>query len=111
MTTRFLARLLSLLVKRREEVITGKPKASNTFLIKTIYDRLKKQQQKKKKKKKKTEIVKKKKKPKVEFYTHVAVTTPQDRSSRCRILRYDERLFPSMRTASFLFLFFCFFFQ
>ena len=55
MTTRFLARLLSLLVKRREEVITGKPKASNTFLIKTIYDRLKK-----KKKKKKTEIVKKK---------------------------------------------------
>ena len=39
------------------------------------------------------------------------MTTPQDRSSRCRILRYDERLFPSMRTASFLFLFFCFFFQ
>ena len=52
MTTRFLARLLSLLVKRREEVITGKPKASNTFLIKTIYDRLKKQKKKKKKKKK-----------------------------------------------------------
>ena len=42
MTTRFLARLLSLLVKRREEVSTGKPEASNTFLIKTIYDRLKK---------------------------------------------------------------------
>ena len=32
--------LLSLLVKRREDVITGKPEASNTFLIKwqTIYD-------------------------------------------------------------------------
>ena len=107
MTTRFLARLLSLLVKRREEVITGKPEASNTFLIKrkTFHDRLKK----------KNRNCKKKKRPKVEFYTHVAVTTPQDRSSPCWILRYDERLFPGMRTASFLFLFlffvlFCFLF-
>ena len=29
-----------------------------------------------------------KKKQKVEFLTHVVVTTPRDRSSRCRILRY-----------------------
>ena len=31
----------------------------------------------------------KKKKRKVEFYTHGVVTTPQDRSSRCRILHND----------------------
>ena len=34
LTTRFLAYLLSLLVKGREDVITGKPEGSNTFLIK-----------------------------------------------------------------------------
>ena len=39
---------------------------------------------------------------KVEFYTHVVRTTPQDKSSRCRIWRYDERSIPSMRTALFL---------
>ena len=33
-TARFLALLLSLLVKREEDVITGKPEASNTFLRK-----------------------------------------------------------------------------
>ena len=33
-TTGFLAHLLSLLVKHKEDVITGKPKTSNTFLIK-----------------------------------------------------------------------------
>ena len=42
------------------------------------------------------------KKRKVEFYSHVVVTTPQDRSSRYRILHYGERLFPSRRTAWFL---------
>ena len=51
-------------------------------------------------------ILKKKKdcekKREVEFYSYVVVTTPQDRSSRYRILHYGERLFPSMRTASFL---------
>ena len=34
LTTRYLAYLLSLLVNGREDVITGKPEASNTFLIK-----------------------------------------------------------------------------
>ena len=40
----FLPHLLSLLVKRREDVITSKPETSNTFLIKwkTVCDRLKK---------------------------------------------------------------------
>ena len=44
MTTGFLAHLLSLLVKRREDVITGKPETLHTFLIKckTICDRFKK---------------------------------------------------------------------
>ena len=42
----------------------------------------------------KEKIVKKKRK--VEFYTHVVVTTPQGRSSRCRILHNGERLFPSI---------------
>ena len=37
-----------------------------------------------------------------EFYTHVVATTPQDRSSRCRIRRYVKSSFPSMRTVSFL---------
>ena len=45
---------------------------------------------------KKTEIVKKR------ILNHLVVTTPQDRSLRCRILRYSERLFPSMRTVVFL---------
>ena len=39
---------------------------------------------------------------KAEFYTHVVVTTPQDRSWRCRIRRYGKSSFPSMRTVSFL---------
>ena len=91
MTTGFLAHLLSLLVKRREDVITGKPETLHTFLIKckTICDRFKKKKDCEKKRK-------------VEFYSHVVVTTPQDRSSRYRILHYGERLFPSRRTASFL---------
>ena len=40
-TTGFLAHSLSLLVKRREDVITGKPETLHTFLIKckTICDR------------------------------------------------------------------------
>ena len=38
---------------------------------------------------------------KVKFYTHVVVTTPQDRSLHCRIWHYGERLFPSKCTASF----------
>ena len=68
--------------------ITGKPETSNIFFIKwkTIYDRFLKNRDCKKK----------------GFYIHVVVTTPQDRSSPCRILRYHERLFPSMRTAVFL---------
>ena len=33
-TTGFLAHLLSLLLKHREDIITGKPEASNAFLIK-----------------------------------------------------------------------------
>ena len=37
----------------------------------------------------------------VEFYTHVVATTPEDSSSCRRIWRYGERSFPSMRTASF----------
>ena len=37
----------------------------------------------------------------VDFYTHVVATTPEDSSSRRRIWRYGERSFPSMRTASF----------
>ena len=36
----------------------------------------------------------------VDFYTHVVATTPEDSSSRRRIWRYGERSFPSMRTAS-----------
>ena len=32
-TTGFLAHLLSLLVKHREDIITGKPEASNAFMI------------------------------------------------------------------------------
>ena len=39
---------------------------------------------------------------KVDFYTNVVATTAEDRSSRCRIWRYGENTFPSMRTASFL---------
>ena len=39
---------------------------------------------------------------KVDFYTNVVATTPQDRSSRCRIWRYSERSFPSLRSPSFL---------
>ena len=35
-------------------------------------------------------------------YNHVAATTPQDRSSHDRLWRYCERIFPCMRTASFL---------
>ena len=37
----------------------------------------------------------------VDFYTHVVATTPEDSFSRRRIWRYGERSFPSMRTASF----------
>ena len=37
----------------------------------------------------------------VDFYTRVVATTPEDSSSRRRIWRYGERSFPSMRTASF----------
>ena len=37
----------------------------------------------------------------VDFYTHVVATTPEDSSSPRRIWRYGERSFPSMRTASF----------
>ena len=37
----------------------------------------------------------------VDFYTHVVATAPEDSSSRRRIWRYGERSFPSMRTASF----------
>ena len=37
----------------------------------------------------------------VDFYTHVVATTPEDSSSRRRIWRYGERSFPSMRTVSF----------
>ena len=33
---------------------------------------------------------------------HVAATTPQDRSSRCRIWSHGEKLFPYMGTASIL---------
>ena len=36
----------------------------------------------------------------VDFYTHVVATTPEDSSSRRRIWRYGERSFSSMRTAS-----------
>ena len=44
----------------------------------------------------------KKNRGKVDFSNHVEVTTPQDRSSRCRIWRSGEKSFPCMRTASFL---------
>ena len=37
---------------------------------------------------------------KADFYTHVLVTMPQDRSPHCRIWRYGERSFPRMRSAS-----------
>ena len=37
----------------------------------------------------------------VDFYTHVVATTPEDSSSPRRIWRYGERSFPSMRIASF----------
>ena len=37
----------------------------------------------------------------VDFYTHVVATTPEDSSSRRRNWRYGESSFPSMRTASF----------
>ena len=36
---------------------------------------------------------------KVDFYTSVVATTPEDSSSRRRIWRYSERSFPSMCTA------------
>ena len=36
----------------------------------------------------------------VDFYTHVVATTPEDSSSRRRIWRYGERSFSSMRAAS-----------
>ena len=76
--------------KRKENVFTGKPEASNTFLIKwkTIYDSFLK-----------PVIVKNRRR--VDFYTHVVATTLEDSSSRRRIWRYGERSFPSMRTASF----------
>ena len=48
----------------------------------------------------KTSVVKHREK--VDFLPHVVATTPQDRSSCCRISRYGESSFPSMRTASFL---------
>ena len=37
----------------------------------------------------------------VDFYTNVVATTPEDSSLRRRIWRYGKRSFPSMRTASF----------
>ena len=48
----------------------------------------------------KTSVVKNREK--VDFLPHVVATTPQDRSSCCRISRYGESSFPRMRTASFL---------
>lgn len=39
---------------------------------------------------------------KVDSYTHVLPTTPEDSFSHCRIWRYGERSFPGMCTASFL---------
>ena len=39
---------------------------------------------------------------KFDFLPHVVATTPQDRSSCCRISRYGKSSFPRMRTASFL---------
>ena len=41
-------------------------------------------------------------KRKADFQTHVVATTPQDRSSRCRIGLYGEKSFPNIRTVSFL---------
>ena len=38
---------------------------------------------------------------KVNFYTHVVVTSPQDRSLHCRIWGHRERSFPSVCSASF----------
>ena len=38
----------------------------------------------------------------VEFYSHIVASTPEDRSSCCRIWHYDKSSFPSMCTASFL---------
>ena len=54
----------------------GKPEASNTSLIKleTIYDRVK--------------LVIVQIGEEVKFYTHVAVTMPQDRSLHCKIWGY-----------------------
>ena len=46
----------------------------------------------------KTSVVKHREK--VDFLPHVVATTPQDRSSCCRISRYGESIFPRMRTAS-----------
>ena len=48
----------------------------------------------------KTSVVKHREK--VDFLPHVVATTPQDRSSCCRISRYGESSFPRMRTASLL---------
>ena len=47
----------------------------------------------------KTSVVKHREK--VDFLPHVVATTPQDRSSCCRISRYGKSSFPRMRTASF----------
>ena len=83
------SRSFAFAVSKWEEAIIGKPEASNTFLIRwkeSVIDF-------------KTSEFKNGRK--VDFYTHVLVTTPQDRSPRCRIWRYGERSFPSMRSASF----------
>ena len=90
-TTGFLAHLLSLLVKRWEDVITGKPEVSNT-----------------KQSMIKTSDCKKLEKSRILFsrssdYAIRQVFTFQGLAQR---LRYGGSSFPSMRTSSFLFSFY-----